>query len=214
LTVAIAAKSGGSGQWIYGAGDSNFSGGGNDLYQAPFSAPGVYTADFTAHFGANESIEIGATNGVTLDIDYVMLQEITGTTTGWGANPAADATAISSMDVFVLEQKTGMNKIFAQWELRALADTGDRMVPGRQAMKELCPYTYRTWNGTAFVAAAYKPCPYVGSVYLDINNNPTTQANDACDHKVDGGCVGRRAGWPNGILGFGGFPGMSRYRMS
>lgn len=129
--------------------------------------------------------------------------------------PTQDSSAILSQDVFVLEQKVALNKVYAQWELRVLADTGDRTLPGRLAMKDLCPYAYRTWDGTKFVTAALKPCPYAGSVYVDINNNPTANpAQDACDHRVDGGCKARTAGWPNGILGFGGFPGMSKYRVS
>jgi lambda family phage minor tail protein L len=130
--------------------------------------------------------------------------------------PGADGTAVLSQDVFVIEQKLAMNKVFAQWELRVLADTGDRMLPGRQAMKLLCPYNYRKWDAgsAAFVYPKLKPCPYAsGSVFADIHNNPTSDPRmDDCDRRVDGGCVARRAGWPNGVLGFGGFPGISKYR--
>jgi lambda family phage minor tail protein L len=131
--------------------------------------------------------------------------------------PTADGTAILSMDVFVLEQKVGMNKVFGQWELRVLADTGDRYIPGRLAMKDICPYGYRKWDAVngVWVYPKLKPCPYASNtVLMTIDNVATADKTlDACDHRVDGGCKARAAGWPSGTLGFGGYPGMSRYRV-
>lgn len=128
--------------------------------------------------------------------------------------PAADPTAILEQDTFVIEQKLNLNKLFGEWELRVLGDTGDRFV-GRSANKEICPYVYRHWDGAAFVVSPVRPCPYANNTYLfNTKNEATTnQADDACDNTVAGGCTARKLGWASGTLGFGGFPGMSRFRI-
>jgi lambda family phage minor tail protein L len=167
----------------------------------------VFTATATTmHFYAQSQVAAPGAGG------YI---DVASGTAGTMPNETADATAILTEDVFVLEQKVALNKVFAQWELRALADTGDRKVPGRICMKEICPYVYRTWDGAQFVSSKIRPCPYASAtVFRTIENEVTADpALDACDHKVDGGCKARETGWPSGILGFGGFPGMSRYRI-
>jgi lambda family phage minor tail protein L len=131
--------------------------------------------------------------------------------------PGADSTAIRELDIFVVEQKLSLNKVFAQWELRVLADTGDRVLPGRVVMKEICPFIYRRWNAAlgAFVNSKVRPCPYASAtVFAKVDNSTTTNpALDVCSNTIPG-CKARTAGWPSGILGFGGYPGISRYRMS
>lgn len=131
--------------------------------------------------------------------------------------PGADPEAIEVMDVFVVEQKKNINKIYGEWELRALGDTGDRFLPGRQANKNVCSFTYRTWDPVTqqFVRAKRKPCPYVNTQHLFTKDNQPTNdpAQDRCDYFVGGGCMTRTPGWPGGVLGFGGFPGMNRYRV-
>lgn len=146
--------------------------------------------------------------------------EVTRTTTYekfLDGRPTADGSAIEQQDVFVIEQKVGLNKVYAEWELRVLADTGDRSVPGRICMKDLCPFAYRIWNAETeqFVYPRRMPCPYIHpTIFRTIDNEPTTDpALDKCDHTVAGGCSAREPGWPGGILLFGGYPGMSRYRM-
>lgn len=131
--------------------------------------------------------------------------------------PGADPEAIEALDVFVLEQKLALNKVYGQWELRVLADTGDRKLPGRTCMKDICPFAYRLWDADngVFVTPKRLPCPYASMEHMfTIDNEPTADpALDACDHTVAGGCLVRTPGWPGGVLQFGGFPGMSRYRM-
>lgn len=183
--------------WIWRISGTLYMGRGNTLAQAQ-AAPDYSVANSNTMFLDSS----GRDTNAYLDV-YATYRD------------QGDPSGILSQDVFVIEQKVGLNKIFAQWELRALADTGDRKVPGRQAMKEICPYAYRTYDGAAFVTPKLKPCPYNHpSIFRTIDNAVTTDpAQDACDHKVDGGCLARASGWPSGILGFGGFPGMSRYRV-
>lgn len=128
--------------------------------------------------------------------------------------PGADATAIREMDVFKIEQKLNLNKIFAQWELRVLADTGDRGIPGRVAMKDVCSFIYRRYVGGQFVPSKVRPCPYTHpSLFFTKDGEPTNDpAQDKCSNRLETGCLAREAGWPEGILQFGGFPGLSRYR--
>lgn len=133
--------------------------------------------------------------------------------------PGADPEAIQHFDIFVVEQKVALNKTYGQWELRVLADTGDRHVPGRTAMKDVCPFDYPYWDpdtGTRIIPERL-PCPYrgynSGHMFTEDNEPTDDPMLDRCDHRVNGGCMARTPGWPDGIMLFGGFPGMSRIRL-
>lgn len=125
----------------------------------------------------------------------------------------ADADAYLSYDIFVIEQKLSLDKTQAQFSLRVLADTAGRVVPGRSALRDICPWRYRTYNATtsAFEYDVNKPCPYVGGTYFREDGTPTAApAEDRCSNDLTG-CALRPH--PDGILPFGGFPGMSKLRL-
>lgn len=159
-------------------------------------------------------------SGLVLQYQDLVGAELTRTTTYekyLDGRPGADPEAIEEMDIFVIEQKKNLNKIYGEWELRVLGDTSDRTLPGSSANKNVCDWIYRTWNPETqqFVQAKRKPCPYTNTQYLFTKDNQPTNdpAQDRCDNFIGGGCMARTPGWPNGVLGARAFPGMNRYRV-
>lgn len=126
-----------------------------------------------------------------------------------------DPTAIVHYDVFVIEQKAQMNKLMAQFSLRVLADVGEKVLPARLALRDICSWNYRRWNGTAFVYPDVRPCPYnvtgTGSMFTLDNVATVDPALDDCFKDLPA-CNARP--WPNGKLGYGGFPGMVRLTLT
>lgn len=160
-------------------------------------------------------------SGLVLQHDDLVGAEVTRQTTYekyLDGRPSADPEAIEEFDIFVIEQKKNINKIFAEFELRVLGDTSDRVLPGGAANKNICDWVYRTWDPVTqkFIISKRKPCPYRNTQYMFTRDNvPTTDpAKDRCDNFVGGGCKARAPGWPNGYWGARAFPGMNRYRVS
>jgi lambda family phage minor tail protein L len=165
-------------------------------------------------------LTIGNTNKFVAGLVYsygdLVGAEITRTVT-LGAfldgQPTADSTAILTTDIFVIEQKLNINHLFAQFALRVLADMGNRKVPRRTCMRDQCQWKYRTWDAATgtFKYPVVRPCPYNGSSYFDKNGVATTAPNDACSRDL-AGCKKRYG--DTAELPFGGFPGMSKIRIS
>ncbi len=125
--------------------------------------------------------------------------------------PTADANAILSTDIFVIEQKLNLNNIMAQFSLRVLADVSNRTIPPRVCMRDTCVWRYRRWNGSSFTYPQTRACPYVGTNYFDRNGTATTAALDDCSKDLPG-CKLRFG--DTGVLPIGAFPGMSKVRIS
>lgn len=113
-----------------------------------------------------------------------------------GGNASADPNQYLPNDLWFVERKMSENKQMIEFELSSAFDLMGQQLPNRQIIQNSCPWKYR---GTE--------CGWTGG-YYDINNNPTTQANDICSKTLTA-CRTRFAtqGQP---VRFGGFPGAVR----
>lgn len=122
--------------------------------------------------------------------------EPTGVTVTTGGNPTADPNQHLSDDLWFVERKLSENRMSIEFELSSAFDLMGQQLPNRQIIQNSCPWKYR---GTE--------CGWAGG-YYDINNAPTTQANDVCA-KTLGACRARFATAGQAVR-FGGFPGAVR----
>lgn len=122
-----------------------------------------------------------------------------------------DSSAYFGPDTFKVERKVDENPNTIEWELSASIDQQGKMIPGRQVIRDTCLWRYRIWNpATATFTYTKAQCPYTGTAYFDINDNPTLlQAEDAPSRRIS--CCEARFGKGN-PLPFGGFPGVARVR--
>lgn len=121
-----------------------------------------------------------------------------------------DSNAHFPVDVYELNRKVRGNEAVFIWELVAATDAAGSFMPGRIAQKDGCDLIYRVWNGSTFVYTD-ATCPYNGSAYFDEFDAPTgSAAVDQCSQRLSG-CRARFGA--NAELPFGGFPGMSKYRV-
>lgn len=119
----------------------------------------------------------------------------------------ADPTVELSRDVYRINQKLSMNKIFIEWQLAPAIDQEGRLLPGRTVLQGACNFRYRIWNGAAF-DYTHATCPYVGASYFDAFGNSVATPNLDVPGKRVGNCCKLR--FPNQALPFGGFPGVAR----
>lgn len=131
-----------------------------------------------------------------------------------GVNATADPNQHYPEDLWYIEQKTMENHYQIEWELSSVFDLMGVKLPGRQVVKNSCPWRYRTWNGSAWVLPVPYECGYTGTIYLTAtgkttlpNGDPCTQATDVCGKSL-ASCKGR---WGDQPLPFGGFPGSVAY---
>jgi len=109
-----------------------------------------------------------------------------------GTNATADPTAKFEDQIYYIDRVATENPQLVEFELASKLDLINVALPRRQVM-EHCPWVYREES----------TCGYKGTKYFDINNNPTTEANDVCGKRYTS-CTLR---FPEGDLPFGGFPG-------
>jgi len=109
-----------------------------------------------------------------------------------GTNATADPTAKFEDQIYYIDRVANENPQLVEFELSSKLDLINVALPRRQVM-EHCPWVYREES----------TCGYKGTKYFDINNNPTTEANDVCGKRYTS-CTLR---FPEGDLPFGGFPG-------
>lgn len=108
-----------------------------------------------------------------------------------GGNPTADPTAKFDNDVWYIDRVSNENLSEVEFELVSKLDLTNLALPRRQVL-EHCPWVYRG-----------PECGYRGTRYFDLNNIPTTAANDVCGKRYES-CTKR---FTRGFLPFGGFPG-------
>ena len=122
--------------------------------------------------------------------------EPTGQTITSGGNPTADPNQYLPNDLWFVERKLTETRQMIEFELSSAFDLIGQQLPNRQIIQNSCPWKYRGsecgWNGT----------------YYDINNNPTTQANDVCAKTLTA-CRTRFTSISAPVR-FGGFPGAVR----
>ena len=109
-----------------------------------------------------------------------------------GTNATADPTAKFEDQIYYIDRVASENPMMVEFELASKLDLINVALPRRQVL-EHCPWVYREDS----------TCGYKGKKFFDINNNPTTEANDVCGKRYTS-CTLR---FPEGDLPFGGFPG-------
>ena len=109
-----------------------------------------------------------------------------------GTNATADPTAKFEDQIYYIDRVASENPTMVEFELVSKLDLINVALPRRQVL-EHCPWVYREDS----------TCGYNGKKFFDINNNPTTEANDVCGKRYTS-CTLR---FPEGDLPFGGFPG-------
>ena len=109
-----------------------------------------------------------------------------------GANATADPFAEFPREVYIIDRKTIENRDVVSFELAATFDVLGVELPRRQIIQNICPWTYRG-----------EGCGYTGTNYFDIDDNPTTETNDVCSHRLTG-CKARFGEYQP--LPYGGFP--------
>lgn len=132
-----------------------------------------------------------------------------------GATP--DGTAFVTKDVYYVERKKNHNRTLVEFELAASMDQEGRQLPGRQVLRNYCPFRYRVWDATAGeFDYTNTDCPWVGlgggdGPYFDENDQPVTDpALDKASKKLS--CCQTRFGADGQDLPFGGFPAAGRIR--
>lgn len=112
-----------------------------------------------------------------------------------GVNPTADPTAVFPDDVYYVDRKSSHTKSVVELELASSFDIAGVMLPRRTIVGRVCLWVYRS-----------SECSYVGGPVADANDDPTASAPlDVCGKRVDS-CKLRFG--DNGVLPFGGFPGV------
>lgn len=124
--------------------------------------------------------------------------------------PDADSSAFYGPDEFVFDRKASDTPEMISWELSASFDQ-EGVYIGRTIIRDTCLWRYRRWNPVAGDFDYSKAqCPYTGTQYFDVNDQPVAQASkDVPSRRL--GCCEARFGKGN-PLPFGGFPGVPRVR--
>lgn len=125
--------------------------------------------------------------------------------------PDADPGAFYGPDIFLIERKSDENATFIEWELSVSVDQQGKQIPGRQIIRDTCLSRYRAWNAaTGKFDYTNVQCPYAGTRYFDVNDQPVAQAaQDKPSRRKS--CCEARFGKGN-PLPFGGFLGTTRPR--
>ena len=92
------------------------------------------------------------------------------------------------------------------WRLVSPLAVDGAKIPGRQVLRDVCPWRYRRWTGTAWDYTGVQ-CPYRAEKYYNLQDVLVTDAAaDACSRRLSG-C---RARFGDAALPFGGFVGVGR----
>jgi lambda family phage minor tail protein L len=125
----------------------------------------------------------------------------------------ADPTAYYGPETYRVERKVSENPVFIEWELAASFDQEGKMLPGRVIVRDTCLWRYRTWNSvTSAFDYTRVQCPYAGDDYFNERTEVVVNpADDRCGRRLSD-CKARFG--EDGVLPFGGFPGVSRVRQN
>ena len=128
--------------------------------------------------------------------------------------PDADPTRRWPLDVYRIESRSKETKTEIEFQLASPLNFDKKQLPGRQVLRDVCPWQYRAWDSDAgkFVYADDEvACPYKGNKYFSADDKPVSAAaQDDCSHSPSG-CLKR---YPDRVLPFGGFIGVGRLRRS
>lgn len=114
--------------------------------------------------------------------------------------------------VYYVERKVTANKAVVEFELASAMDFGDFQLPARILVATYCPWTYRQYNNGQFDYSDAE-CPYKGTNYFDVNDQPVADPSlDVCS-KGKSGCKARYyVGGKKATLPYGAFPAARVYK--
>ena len=122
--------------------------------------------------------------------------------------PEADSDRHWPTDSWIVERLLSRTRAEVVWELASALDFDRRKLPGRQILRDVCAWRYRTWTGAAW-DYDHAECPYTGANYFDGEDNAVAAAaDDVCSRRLSG-CKLR---FPDRVVPFGGFLGVGRTR--
>lgn len=155
--------------------------------------------------------------GLLLQYDDLLGAEISRTQTFkrfLDGQPDADPNATLGTEIYRVERKSGQAGTVVELELSSVIDNEGAYLPARQAIRDLCRWDYRVWNGSSFEQTSQDNyCPYSGGSYFDEDDIQVFDpALDRCSKTLTG-CQKRFQTGINAIfkvLPFGGFPGMRK----
>lgn len=116
------------------------------------------------------------------------------------------------VDVYIIDRILSFTKNSIEWELITPMDIPNAKIPSRLAMRDLCPWIYRSYNkdtDTFEYDNTSNACPYTGDRYSDNLGMPCTKDKDSCGHRLSD-CVYRHG--TARALPFGGFVGLAQNR--
>jgi lambda family phage minor tail protein L len=121
-----------------------------------------------------------------------------------------DPDQILSPDVYIVSRKSGQNRVFVEFELRAGVDLDGVRIPKRQLVRS-CQWRYRRPDPDNPGAFLYNDtsaaCPYTGDASFDVFDQPCDAGSDRCSKQLSG-C--RKRFGQTAVLPFGGFPAAGR----
>ena len=114
-----------------------------------------------------------------------------------GGNPTADPDQGAPPELWFIERRSSEDKEQVTWELSSPLDFGDRQLPGRQIIANVC-----SWLSIGGYRGPF--CGYTGPAVAKADDSPTMDPSlDRCGGRLRS-C--RLRNWPNGELPYGGFP--------
>ena len=146
---------------------------------------------------ANVGLGITALTNTYDDLVGATVQRIRTLTTYLDGAEAADPNAYWGPDEWIVEQKSGENKLAVSFQLTIPFDLEGRSLPGRRLLREQCQWRYRSNIG----------CHYSGSAYFNANDQSVASlSSDVCGKRLTS-CQLRFGNTSR--LPFGGFPGLT-----
>lgn len=116
-----------------------------------------------------------------------------------GINPQADPNIHLDDEIWFIDRKASVNKVFVEWELAAAFDVTGVKLPRRQVIQNVCTWQYRSAE-----------CGYAGGPVANFNDEATSDpAKDSCGKRLSS-CKLRFGAFNE--LPYGGFPGAAVYR--
>jgi len=115
-----------------------------------------------------------------------------------GINPTADPNVHLDDEIWFIDRKASVNKVYVEWELAAAFDLSGVKLPRRQVIQNVCTWQYRS-----------SECGYAGGPVAMANDTLTTDASkDVCGKRLSS-CKLRFGDFNE--LPYGGFPGAASY---
>lgn len=125
-----------------------------------------------------------------------------------------DSAAHLPAEIYEIVQKTKQNRTIVEWRLGAPGLRQNAFLPKRRVLQSVCPWLYRRWDPVAETwDYSHATCPYTGEDMFKLDGTSTMDpTQDLAAKNVTHCCIPRFG--ENGVLPFGGFPGVNGRRDS